>query len=324
MLPEYPQTGGLLFFNAATSRRRVRYNKPPLSIDEQIALLKSRGITFNDLPGARTHLRHINYYRLTAYWLNSEVDRPTHTFKAGTTFESILNLYVFDREFKLLILDAVERVEVSLRCQWAYHITHNHGPHAYLNYQIAVNYHQWENDLERLKQDVSRSEEIFIKDYAKKYQQPDLPPAWAVCEVMSLGTLSRWLSNLKPMKTRSSIASTYKLDENVLQTFVHHLTYVRNICAHHSRLWNRQLTVTMQLPRTKPVSLSGSFNADEPRKIYNTLVMLGWILDIVSPENSWKIRLLDLIKKHGIEATSMGFPLDFESLELWRSGPSDR
>ncbi len=297
----------------------MRFNNPQLSIDEQIALLKSRGITFGDIPSARTHLKHINYYRLTAYWLNSESDRQNPSSKSGTTFESILNLYVFDREFKLLILDAVERVEVSLRCQWAYHIGKNHGPHAYLDSAIARNYHKWENDLERLTQEVLRSDEAFIKDYLKKYQQPKLPPIWSVCEVMSLGTLSRWVSNLKPMKTRRNIASTYGLDEKVLQTFTHHLTYVRNICAHHSRLWNRQLTVTMQLPRAKPGRLSGSFNAAETRKIYNTLVMLAWILDIVCPGHSWRIRLFNLMQKHEIDTTYMGFPPDFKSLEIWRS-----
>lgn len=297
----------------------MRFNKPPLSIDKQIELLETRGIIFGDRLSARTHLAHISYYRLTAYWLNFEADHATHTFKRGTWFESILNLYVFDRELRLLVLDAIERVEVSLRSQWAYHLSHNHGSHAYLDSTVAQDYNKWERDLERLKEEIRRSDEIFITNYSVKYKDPQLPPAYSVCEVMSLGSLSHWFSNLKPMKTRRGISHSYGLDEGVLQAFMHHLTYVRNLCAHHSRLWNRQLTFTMQLPRTKPANLAGSFNAADKRKIYNTLVMLAWMLDQISPGHTWKKRLLDLIRQHNINPTDMGFPADYNNRDIWEN-----
>lgn len=267
----------------------------------------------------RDYLSHLNYYRLTAYWLPFEADHASHTFNSGATFSAVLNVYVFDRELRLLVLDAIERVEVSLRTQWAYHLAHEHGAHAYLNQAIARKPDWWQSNLDSLRDEIKRADEVFIEHYRKTYADPPIPPIWAVCEVMSLGLLSRWFTNLKPKHTRTAIASVYRLDESVLQAFIRHITYIRNLCAHHSRFWNRRLTVTMKLPRTKPSELVSSFNVSEPRMICNTLVMLAWFLDRISPDHHWKTRLRELIHRYAIDPTLMGFPKDYEKRFIWRA-----
>lgn len=176
------------------------FGKPATTHAQQVALLQQRGMVVDDPAAAEFYLQHLNYYRLGAYWLPFEADHATHTFRPGTRFADVLNLYVFDRELRLLVLDAIERVEVSVRSQWAYQLAHRHGPHAHLDAALAFNARHWQNNLDKLTDEVDRSDEVFIKHLKATYSEV-LPPIWAVCEVMSLGLLSRWYSNLKPMHT---------------------------------------------------------------------------------------------------------------------------
>ena len=270
----------------------------------------------SDLAQAEFYLQHLNYYRLGAYWLPFESDHTTHVFRSGTKFEEVLSLYVFDRELRLLMLDAIERVEVSIRSQWAYQIAHLHNPHGHLDATLSVNNSRWQKNLAKLTTEVNRSDENFIKHLITNYSEA-LPPIWAVCEVMSLGLLSRWFDNLKPMKTRRAIAMVYGVDEQVLASWLRHLSLVRNICAHHSRLWNRDFTITPTLPRNKPVGLASQCVLGS-RKLYNTLIILLHLMDMIAPKHIWRIRVKDLLKKHEIPVTAMGFPVDWGESKIWQ------
>lgn len=291
------------------------FPKLPLTVAQQVALLQSRGMIIADTVQAEFYLRHLNYYRLAAYWLPFEADHATHAFRPGTCFEDALNLYIFDRELRLLLMDAIERIEVSVRTQWAYQLAHCHGSHAHLDSQIAFRTDWHQRHLEKLTEEVTRSDEVFIRHLLDTYQEP-LPPIWATCEVMSLGLLSHWYSNLKPMPTRRRIAAPYGVDEAVLQSWLHHLTVIRNTCAHHARLWNRDITVRPQAPRSKPVVLRGEFSAGS-HKLYNTLLLLMYLMDVVAPAHQWRQRLLTLIDSHAIDTAAMGFPGGWRSRPMW-------
>jgi abortive infection bacteriophage resistance protein len=267
-------------------------------------------------------LSHINYYRLEAYWLPFEISRDPHRFKEGTAFETVLNHYLFDREFRLHILDAIERLEVSFRTQWAYHISHAYGPHGYLSNTRGLRKDERRllNDIEDLKEHIQRSDEVFIKHYRQTYDE-SLPPAWVSCEVISLGLLSRLYSNLRASKVRQDMAATYQLDEGFLEGFLEHLTYVRNVCAHHSRLWNRHLTKKMPLPKGKPAGLKDNIYIDDANKtehkIYNSLVVITHLMSVICPESSWAKQLNGLLQKYPIDTKRMGFPDNWKTLPLW-------
>lgn len=294
----------------------MRFNKTPKTINEQIQLLQSRGMQIDDLDQARHYLSHINYYRLGGYWLPFEADHQTHQFQTGTHFDAVIRLYDFDRELRLLVLDAIERIEVSFRTQWAYWMAHNHGSHSYQDPKLARQHRYWKSNMDSLKGEISRSDELFIEHYQAKYTEPSLPPVWSVSEIMSLGLLSRWFKNLRPMQTRKAISNMYQLDNKVLESIMHHLTQVRNLCAHHSRLWNRKFTITLKLPKN-PSLLATNFNLSEPRRLYNTLVILVWLLNIVSPLSSWKTRLVTLLDSYQIDLSQMGFSSNYHSYPIW-------
>ncbi len=294
----------------------MQFTKPPKSFDEQIDLLIERGMAITDRDRAKRYLGHLNYYRLAAYWLPFEQDHPTHQFKPGTDFNLTLEHYIFDRELRLLVMDALERVEVSLRTRWAYHLAHTYGPHAHLQKNLfKENWNHAEN-IDALKETVGRSSEIFIRHFSK-YDE-ELPPLWVVCEVMTLGQLSKWYANLRHGSDRNAIAHAYDLDEVNLTSFLHHLSIVRNHCAHHARLWNRLFPFAWKLPRKKPADLQANFNQMEGKHLYNTLVMLAYLMDSIN-QNTWKQRLTNLFVKHPqVRAQTMGFPDDWQARPIWR------
>ncbi|MHB9096236.1 MAG: Abi family protein [Syntrophales bacterium] len=297
----------------------MKFTKPPLSIEQQIRLLQSRGMTVANPERAARYLAHINYYRLRAYWLPFEekADGIEHLFKTGTTFNEVLTIYLFDRKFRLLVMEAIERLEISFRTRFAHEIALIYGSHAYLDASVFRRADLYRQCLKSLRGEIRRSQETFIKHYRAIYDDPELPPIWAVCEVMTFGQLSMWFKNLKCRSDRNAIARIYGIDGVILGSFMHHLTHIRNLTAHHCRLWNRRMVFTMTIPAL-PVELAGMFNRHSERNIYNTLVMLGYLLKLISPGTSWPVRIRKLIEEYVPDKTaSMGFPPGWRDLPMW-------
>jgi abortive infection bacteriophage resistance protein len=301
----------------------MEFCKPPLNVSDQIALLKKRGMTFEDDARAMRVLKNVNYYRLRAYWLPfeaPEADRHAegeHLFKPGTDFDKVVSVYVFDRKLRVLLLEAIERVEIAIRTHWAQVLAESYGAHAYLDQSHFNKRHIYEACMSSLDEELARSKETFVQHYNGKYSKPSRPPIWAICELLTLGQLSKWLGNVKRRQDRQAIAARLALDEVVVCAFAHHLTHVRNLCAHHSRVWNRKLTFTMTLPR-RPAGLFNQFNPVEDRRIYNTLVMLVWCIKVISPETTWPSRLKELLStRTAAELKAMGAHEDWASRAPW-------
>lgn len=299
---------------------KIPYTKPALTLDQQVQQLRQRGMSFGSEAKARHYLGALNYYRLTAYWIPFEANHNTHAFAPGTTFEAVLDRYVFDRELRLLTMDAIERVEVAVRTQFAYHLGHTYGPHA-LSVPGRFNPPRpgwnYATGLNQLTSSVRDSREVFIQHLRDKYLEP-LPPIWAVVELMSLGELSKWLGNLSSSADRNAISRHFGLDESILTSFLHHLAIVRNVCAHHSRLWNRSFVFTARQPRRDPKIVVDGLSAGSQKKLYNTLVMLAYLMDKLCPDHEWKKRLRDLILHHRIPIDQMGFPSDWQARAIWK------
>lgn len=279
--------------------------------------------------GAATHvLHHINYYRLRAYWLPFEVaaDKQAapgeHKFVEGTEFQQAVRLYLFDRELRLLLLEAIECIEISLRTRWAQVMAERYGSHAYLSPDLFKDRRIYDDCMEHLMEELARSKETFVQHYRGKYTDPKTPPLWAVSELLTLGQLSKWLNNVKKRDDKQAIAYQFGLDEVVVCAFAHHLTHVRNLCAHHCRVWNRKLTLTMTIPK-RPNDLAQQFYQPETRRIYNTLVMLAWFVSKASPGSTWPARLgATLSRLSGQEITSMGAPPDWPQRKPWLNPPA--
>lgn len=298
----------------------MQFSKPSLTIPEQISLLESRGMSIPDHNSAAHYLKHISYYRLRAYWFPLEHDDSNgevHKFAEETSIDDVIALYVFDRQLRLLVMDAIESIEVSMRGAWAYHLATKYGSHSYLDSEIYGNI-RYEKVLFSLREEIDRSKDTFIRHYKRKYSDPADPPIWMISEIMSLGQLSKWFGDLRHRYDRNAISKPYGLDERFLVSFIHHLAVIRNICAHHSRLWNRSFQVTMVIPNY-PASLKLAMNPSELKLIYNSLATIGYLIGIIAPETEWRTRLKDLMSNYPqVDCTSMGFPDDWQSMPVWK------
>jgi len=294
------------------------------SLPEQLALLKSRGLTIADEPFATHCLAHLNYYRLSAYRFPFTVPGNRDQFQPGTTFQQIWDLYHFDRTLRRLILEGCKRVEISARSRFAFEIGHQLGPLGYLENRHFSDHLIHAKTLTKLHSEMERSKEVFIKHHRDTLKMP-WPPAWVIVEVASFGAVSNLLGQVQPPALRQSIADTYHLDEKTFCSLFHHLSIMRNTAAHHSRLWDRKFVITFQLPRKKPAHLWPNFNLavvsppSRESKIYNSLVLLVHMIEIIEPGSHWPATLAKHIKTLDPRLIpDMGFPADWEQRPIWK------
>ena len=298
----------------------MNYNKPAISIQDQIAKLKSRGLVISDDDKATSYLSNISFYRLRAYTFPFQDNAdPNHPFIQQITLEEIISLYVFDRQFRLFVLDAIEKIEISMRTQVIYQWALNHGSHWHLNGSLFRNSVQFAKDYTRLQQEVDRSVETFIDHYKTKYSNPPEPPAWMSLEVSSFGLLSLIFRNLKLGNEKKAITKYYGLnDVGILESWMHSFSNIRNVCAHHSRLWNRRLTAHIKMP-TNPENPFIQNKIILPYKMYASLCCIKYVLDIISPGNTFKERLLELMNTCPLaQEKEMGFPKNWKNDPFWK------
>jgi abortive infection bacteriophage resistance protein len=253
--------------------------KPYLTVDDQIALLRSRGMGITDDAAAAACLGRIGYYRLSGYWYSArkshlDIDplsgaivrhpasgRPQvvveDDFRSGTTFQQVMDLYVFDKRLRLLFLDAIERIEVALRVDIALLIglrdpwAHRDPSQLHGNFTKKINPLHGETDhkkwLERLDQTFERSKDEFVKHFKRKYVGEE-PPIWIAIELWDFGMLSVFLSGMQ-VHDKETLAAKYGIQRHALLTsWVRNLNNVRNMCAHHGRLWNRSPADQVECP----------------------------------------------------------------------------
>lgn len=282
-----------------------QFLKPSISFNKQVEKLKSRGMNFSSEKKAIHYLSNLNYYRLRGYWIIFEKN-DSHDFEENTCFDKVLDLYIFDRELRLLLLDAIERIEVSIRTKLSYYLTMSYGSHAHLKAELFYSPLKYSTTLVKLQQEIHRNKRIeFIEHHLNKYSE-ELPPLWVCVEVMTIGHLSNWYANIKDRKLRQQIAKEFNLDEKVLKSFLHHLTIIRNTAAHHSRVWNKKFAVDFILPNN-PLTLKNKMNISKRKYIYNTLIMCDYLMSIICKNNHWMKKVETLIKKYSVDKKRMGY-----------------
>ena len=265
------------------------YNKPPLSFADQSRLLQKRGLVCDDISRVERYLSQIGYYRLSAYCMPFELpsSEPSgsrnHTFRSGTNFEQVLGLYIFDRKLRLLVMEAIERIEVAVRTLWSGSMALLHGSHAHMRTDLFKCAWKHTRDLARIASDLEKNTETFVIHYRTHYKEPFLPPIWAIVETMTLGTLSHWIENTKNTDAKKEVMQNLLLPTvDVLESVLHALTPVRNVCAHHARLWNRRFP--MSLPVIKKIRdrfVLPSEDNSSSHLLFNYLVVMEWLIHAV-------------------------------------------
>lgn len=285
---------------------KTNYTKKPLLYSEQVLLLKSRGLNITDDSYAEACLSDISYYRLSAYFYPFLADKKNHVFKPGSDFNSVIKLYRFDNEFRLLLFNAITLIEVSVRTKLTYELSHKYGPFWLEDYTLYRDKGKTKQLLSKLKEELKRSDEEYLEHYRNKYLE-DIPPAWISLEISSFGLISLLYMNLSSFKDKKAIALHFGFPQPVFQSFLHSLTVVRNICAHHSRIWNKVLSVQPAIPNG-PLKTMVDSDIIKRDRIAVMILMMTEILSKISIANDFRKEFESLLMKYpDIDLWAMGF-----------------
>ena len=296
---------------------KIPYSKAPFTYEDQLKQLKARGLKVASDEKALHLLEHITYYRLSGYWYPLLADKQNHVFKPTAEFDTAFKLYCFDRKLRQLVLGELEKIEVAIRAKMTYILSQKHGAFWFQNQQLFRSPVGHANSISKIGEEFNRSDEEFIVAFRNKYTDP-LPPSWMTLEITSFGALSMLYKNLKPGKEKRDIAHHFGLSDSVFETWIHSIVYLRNVCAHHTRLWNRAMSIRPQFPRNPHKQWLANANINNNRT-YFILSMISYLLQTVNPKNTFKNRFVSLLKEYpNVDVRSMGFPANWENENLWK------
>ncbi len=282
------------------------YSKIALTHDQQLTLLKRRGLSIDSTEEAIHFLQRVNYYRFSAYCLPFQ--SLPDTFSSGTTFTEIMGLYCLDEELRNALMTVLSPIEILLRTHIVYELSHGWGTFTHYEpslFRDTVKHTEWVDSLDK---QVIQSNERFLEHYRSKYNGFPKLPLWIACEVMSMGTMSLLYKNLRSEPQRR-ICSIIECHQSVLVSWMHVITYLRNICAHHGRLWNRELQIRPLIPRNQQWTELGLDNT----RLFASVAVMEWIyqrtrLDLGNIELVYKIiRKISAIQT--VFSAKMGVPV---------------
>lgn len=295
------------------------YPKKIISFDAQIQQLRERNMTIEDEETAKQFLRNISYFRLQGFWWEFQIDKDNHKFKPETKFEDVINLYTFDRKLRLLIFDALERIEISLRTKMIYYLSIEKDQWWFEDSEVFFSQKYFEESLEDIDKELARTKEIFIDSHYVNYGDENRPPAYKTLEVISFGCISKLYSNLRnDITAKDRIAKEFNLPNfNFLKSWLKSFNTVRNIIAHHSRLWNRSIDFPPKsLHKTEYDFIEIPANVNS---LYHCLSCIIFVLNKVSSGHKVKEKIVELFAENGfVDLTEMGFPENWKEQPLWK------
>lgn len=276
---------------------------------------------FSDETQAIHFLKNVSYYRLKGYWWDQQLD-TSHNLKPGTYFEDIISRYNFDRHLRLILFDAIERIEIALRTKMIYHLSISYGGLWYMNSSLFNDPSRHLILIGELQKEFNRSQEVFIKDQRNRFPH-DAADAWKIMEVASMGTLSKIYKNLSPqLPEKAAIAREMGLNlHSELSSWLEAISYVRNIIAHHSRLWSRNMVKTPIAQIRNPISpwFSQPLLPVQSKKPFLIISSMLYLCNEVTPGHQIKTKLQDLFSLNPtIPIYKLGFLNDWNSQPIWQ------
>lgn len=279
-----------------------------------------RGLTVGDPDAAKQDMAALGYYRLSAYMLPFQHGggRPDrHRFRPGASLDDILGLYRFDRSLRLSTFGATEHVEVAFRATISEHMSRAAGPHWFLSARNFAPTADHPRLLARLEDDIGHApahahrRTVAIRHYYQTYSGPRLPPSWMVLEALSFGTVSQ-IFRLLPTRDCKLIAKRFGVDDRVLQSWTHAISYTRNLCAHHARLWNRLFTIKPMVARAHATDLTPNTS------FYAQAAAVQILLRAIPAGAGWAAEITALLAAHpAIAPAALGFPAGWDSRPIW-------
>lgn len=305
--------------------------KTATTVAQQTNLLSSRGMII-DVEDADRWLQFVSYYRLSGYWFpnreSNSNSKKLDTFRTNTKFSNIVALYEADRKLRILVHDAIERIECLPKS----------GTLEYQNtalYRPKFNVEKWLSTASKRVARAGKKNEA-VKHYSEKYGGQY--PLWVLAEVLDFSDISMLYEGL-PYTKQAEIAQNFGIhidlgalprrirkkttDKHPLASWLHHLSVVRNSCAHHARVWNKSF---VPAPTNILRTIKGLETLEEgqSKRIYGSLLVMAYLLETISPGSQWKEKVKDLVQNSflvlpGVSEQNMGIHEDWMTAPLWIS-----
>lgn len=319
----------------------MKYSKPHLTIEEQIERIRARGLAIADEDVAKRELLAIGYYRLSGFWYEwrqkGDDGIRLSTFLPGHSFEEVLSLHSFDRRLRIMLMEAIERIEVAIRVHMAYvvgkrgafaHITRDClGDHCDKIIQKGQSDEPGESALatftKRQRNLLNASSEGFKKHFIEKYDGE--LPIWTAVEIWDFGML-REFSQMILLEDRIEITKLIGIPTHLaFNNWMEAIGELRNVVAHHNRLYNRHVTKRIGTKRLWEIpELEHLRQCSEPTmwKVYPVVCVIRYLMSHLAPESDWSERsislLLDFPQIEDCSLDDYGFPDDWQGMKPWR------
>jgi abortive infection bacteriophage resistance protein len=297
----------------------MKYTKESLSFEQQADLLIRRGL-LGERDQIIQRLEAVNYYRLSAYWHTFRIpDDKNEQLRDDTTLDMVWRRYRFDRQLRLLVMDAIERVEISIRTHIVNRHVMMHGPFGYLDGTTLPGLRgaSHEKLLSKIRKEAEHSHEEFVRHYFSRYTSEKDLPLWMACELLTFGGMLTLFHGLNT-KFKKEVAQAYGLNVPVIGSWLKALNQVRNTCAHHSRLWNRQFGIKPMIPfREKFPEWHEPVQINDER-LFGILTILQYLLKQTAPQTEWSQRLKALLDQYNdVPKRFMGIPDNWLESPIW-------
>ena len=286
---------------------------------------------FEDLGEAKALLARISYFRLKYFWTDLIDDATDGNFLPDTSFDMVMKRYNFDHNLRLVFFDAIEMIEVAFRAKIINHMSKAAGNGLwYLDASLFEDANRHQEFVLNLKYEFERSTEPFAKKYIENHPNwqgdsfdGDNPDAWMIIEVATFGTLSKMYKNLKnQLPQKSAIANDFGLySSREFSNWIEIISLMRNIIAHHSRLWNRALSKKISnIKGHKHPWLNNDLSEMQKKKPYAVACALVYLCKTVSGSNSIrdKVKALFDFCSSSIPVYKIGIPTNWKNEPLWR------
>lgn len=309
----------------------MEFKKEWKSYQEQVDILESRGLMIDNREKALDYLNRIGYYRLSGYWhpfreLIDGSKRGDH-FIENSYFHDAVKLYVFDKRLRLLALDAIERIELAIRVEIAHRLGEKdifahenpdlfHGKFSrHVEKKRGMTKHQqWLSHLERQLKRAGK--EPFIQHYNEKYSGKY--PIWVVIEIWDFGLLSHLFAGLQ-VTDQNAIAKCYGIDDGKLfSQWIRSLNYIRNVSAHHGRLWNANI-----IDRSPVINLDPYWGSLNNYRAFYYFCIMQQLLKYICPNSRWGTRFIELmdsfpkLENNAVSLKNFGMIEGWKEWDLW-------
>ena len=222
--------------------------KPPTTYEQQLSLLESRGMIIPDREKALSALQSENYYRLSGYTFHMKKSLSAEQFTEGSSFETVLNLYNYDKALRNILFKYIDSIEIRLRTKISYHFSHSCTSYGHYNPINFISYEACDDFSVSLDKAIEKNKDAaFVRQHINKYSnlQVDPPvynmPLWVAVEIISFSTLSKFYRTIGIYSVKKDIADSLEISVARLDNWLHAIACLRNLCAHHGRIYNQTL-----------------------------------------------------------------------------------